>query len=249
LNLPYREEYIFNNDLQVEEEVKGKLKDKRKPNMEEMNLDTNNVDVDIMADEISKFNKGFKSKENALGFNPEYFGIKEKKQLNMNSQFFPGEVDMRKPQTNNDDDISPEKLAKMKKFYQVGFKGLDTNENTKKEMQISKDKKRVLIKKQENLGKIVEIDEDDALDIDIANKNFFNNDNDEDFEEDEKEKETTLKRRNKKNKFQDNMDKYKEFVSSTEHLNSESQLKSSKRETKQKNFLGPIPLKKKEGKK
>ena len=249
MNLPYREEYIFNNDLQVEEEVKGKLKDKRKPNMEEMNLDTNNVDVDIMADEISKFNKGFKSKENALGFNPEYFGIKEKKQLNMNSQFFPGEVDMRKPQTNNDDDISPEKLAKMKKFYQVGFKGLDTNENTKKEMQISKDKKRVLIKKQENLGKIVEIDEDDALDIDIANKNFFNNDNDEDFEEDEKEKETTLKRRNKKNKFQDNMDKYKEFVSSTEHLNSESQLKSSKRETATKKFFGSNPPKKERGKK
>ena len=156
---------------------------------------------------------------------------------------------MRKPQTNNDDDISPEKLAKMKKFYQVGFKGLDTNENTKKEMQISKDKKRVLIKKQEKLGKIVEIDEDDALDIDIANKNFFNNDNDEDFEEDEKEKETTLKRRNKKNKFQDNMDKYKEFVSSTEHLNSESQLKSSKRETATKKFFGSNPPKKERGKK
>ena len=37
MNLPYRDEYIFNNDLNVEEEIKGKLNDKRNPNMPEMN--------------------------------------------------------------------------------------------------------------------------------------------------------------------------------------------------------------------
>ena len=50
INMPYRDEYIFNNDLNLEDEIRGKLKDKRKPDMEEMNLDTNNLNVDIMAD-------------------------------------------------------------------------------------------------------------------------------------------------------------------------------------------------------
>ena len=240
MNLPYREEYLFNNDLKVEEEAKGKLRDKRKPNMEEMNLDTNNLNVGIMADEISKFNKGFKSKENALGFTPEYFGIKNQKQLDPNSKFFPGEVDMRKHVT-NDDEITPEKLEKFSKFYHVGFKGLDIKEKNKKEMKLSKDKKRILVKKKENLGKIVEIDEDDAFENDAAKNTFF-----QDEEEDEKEKETTLNRRNKKNTFREQMDKYKDFVSTSEHLESESQLKSSKRETATKKFFGSNPPPKKE---
>ena len=117
--------------------------------MPEMNLDTNNVDVDIMADEIAKYNKGFKSKENALNFNPDYFGIKNKKQVNFNTKFFPGEVDVRK-HPDLDDEISPEKLEKMKNFYNVGFKGLDSAENTQKEMQLSKDKKHILVKKKKD---------------------------------------------------------------------------------------------------
>ena len=147
LNLPYRDEFIFNNDLQIGEDIKGKMKDKRKPNMEEMNLDTNNLDIGIMADEIAKYNKGFKGKENSLGFTPEYFGIKEKINQKTNSKFFPGEFDFRKKSPNPNEEISPERLEKMKNFYQVGFKGLDFNENTKKEMQLSKDKKKDYNKK------------------------------------------------------------------------------------------------------
>ena len=238
MNLPYREDYIFNNDLKMGEEVKGKLKDKRKPNNEEMNLDTNNVDIDIMADEISKYNKGFKSKENALGFTPEYFGIKTKKIVPINSRYFPGEVDVRK-RPDNDDEISPEKLDKLKKFYHVGFKGLNPNENIKKEMQISKDKKRILVKKQENLGKIEELDEDDANDIDIARNDFFDDNED---DEDIKEKETTIK--GKTRNFKDNMNKYRDFVSTSDHVDTESNLKSSKRETATKKFFGSNPPKK-----
>ena len=241
MNLPYRDEYIFNNDLQMEQEIKGKLKDKRKPNMEEMNLDTNNVDIGIMADNIASYNKGFKSKENALGFTPEYFGIKEKKQIKMNSRYFPGEVDVRN-HPDMDDEISPERLEKMKKFYQVGFKGLNPNELNQKEMQISKDKKRIMIKKQQKLGKIIEQDEDDALDFDVGKKDFFKDSEEDDMEEDQKEKETTInkKTRNRKSK----LDQYHDFVSSNEQLESEANLKSSKRTTNTKKFFGLNPPKK-----
>ena len=237
MNLPYRDEYIFNNDINVQEDVKGKLRDKRNPNMEEMNLDTNNVNIGIMADEISKYNKGFKTKENALGFNPEYFGIKNQKQFDPNSKFFPGEIDMRKHITNTDE-ISPEKLEKYNKFYNVGFKGLNQNEKIEKEMQISKDKKRILIKKKENLKQIEELDEDEDYDINFAKNTFFKD------EEDQKEKETTLKKRNKKNNYDEQIDKYKDFVSSSEALDTESNLKSSKRETSTKKFFSSNPPKK-----
>ena len=241
MNLPYRDEYIFNNDLQMEQEIKGKLKDKRKPNMEEMNLDTNNVDIGIMADNIAKYNKGFKSKENALGFTPEYFGIKEKKQIKMNSRYFPGEVDIRTHPDMNDE-ISPERLEKMKKFYQVGFKGLSPNELNQKEMQLSKDKRRILIKKQEKLGKIIEQDEDDALDYDPRKNDFFNSE-DENDSEDQKEKETTLNKRATRNR-KSNLDQYRDFVSTSEQLNTEDNLKSSKRATNTKKFFGSNPPKK-----
>jgi len=240
MNLPYRDEYIFNNDLQVEDEIRGKLKDKRKPNMEEMNLDTNNLNVGIMADNIANYNKGYKGKENVLGFTPEYFGIKDKKKVNVNSRFFPGETDIRNTQL-NDDDISPERLEKYKNFYDVGFKGLDSKENIQKEMQISKDKKRIQIKKKEKLGKIVEIDEDDALDMDVEKNDFFK-----DEEEDPKEKETALNRnrRNTRNTYKSDLEKYRDFVSTSEPLESESNLKSSKRETATKKFFGSNPPKK-----
>ena len=211
--------------------------------MEEMNLDTNNVNIGIMADEITKYNKGYKGKENALGFNPEYFGIKDKKKLNVNTKFFPDSVEFRTHQT-IDDEISPEKLEKLNKFYNVGFKGLDSRENIPKEMKISKDKKRILIKKSENLGKIKELDEDDAMDVDIAQNNFFKGDSED--EEDIKEKETTLKRktRNKKNDFKETMDQYRDFTSTSEALNSETNKRSSKRGTTTKKFFGQNPPKK-----
>ena len=240
INLPYRDEYIFNNDLQIEEEIQGKFKDKRKPNNEEMNLDTNNIDISIMADEISKYNKGFKSKENALGFTPEYFGIKPKKAQIVNSKYFPGEVDVRK-RPDNDDEISPEKFEKMKNFYNVGFKGLSSKENAQKEMQLSKDKRKILIKKKENLRKIEEIDEDEN-DIEIADKDFFNEEEDEYDDGSEKEKETTLHRRTRN--FKGNMSKYRDFVSTSEQYDTESNLKSSKRETATKKFFGSNPPKK-----
>ena len=239
INMPYRDEYIFNNDLDIEEEIKGKLKDKRKPDMEEMNLDTNNLDVGIMADEIARYNKGYKNDDNALNFNPKYFGIKEKPKSNFNSKYFPGEVDLRK-NINTDDEIDPERFEKMKKFYHVGFKGLDQKELKKKEMKMNKDRKKIVVSNQE-LDKISEIEDDENYDGPVKN-NFFRQDDDED------EKETNIYRKTRNKKFKDNMNKYKDYVSSTgEHLESDSNLKGSKRETKTKKFFGSNPPRRGEG--
>ena len=236
INMPYRDEYIFNNDLQMEEEIKGKLKEKRKADMEEMNLDTNNVNVGIMADEITRYNKGYMSKDNALGFDPKYFGIKEKPKTIVNSKYFPGEVDVRK-KPDNGDEISSERLDKMKKFYQVGFKGLDSKENKKKEMQINADKKRIVIGKKDVLDDISEIEEEDF--DGPFKKNFYRNDEDED------EKETKIYKKSRQKKYNDNLNKYKDFVSSTgDHLESDSNLKTSKRGTKTTKFFGSNPPKK-----
>ena len=121
LNLPYRDEFIFNNDLQIGEEIKGKMKDKRKPNMEEMNLDTNNIDIDIMADELGKYHKGFKSKENALDFNPEFFGIKAKEKFEVNTKFFNKEENNLNS-INDTEEIPQEKLKKIKKKLMIIMK-------------------------------------------------------------------------------------------------------------------------------
>ena len=238
INMPYRDEYIFNNDLNLEEEIRGKLKDKRKPDMEEMNLDVNDLNVGIMADEITRYNKGYSNKDNALGFNPKYFGLKPKIDIKVNSKYFPGEIDVRR-NTNNDDEISPERLDKMKRFYQVGFKGLDKSENKKKEMAINDDKKKIVVRKKHQLDDISEIEEEENFEGPYKGK-FFGNDD----EEDEKEKETTIFKKSRQKKFNDNMNKYKDFVSTTtEPLDSESQLKGTKRETKTKKFFGSNPPK------
>ena len=240
INMPYRDEYIFNNDLNMEEEIKGRLKDKRKPDMEEMNLDTNNLNVGIMADQITRYNKGYSNKDNALGFDPKYFGIKEKPKTNVNSRYFPGEIDIRK-QPDNDDEISPERLHKIKKFYHVGFKGLDPKENKKKELKINDDKKKIVVRKKDFLDDISEIDEDNYEGP--YKNNFFNND-----DEDIKEKETAINKKSRQKKFSENKNKFKEFVSSTnENLDTDSNLKASKRETNAKKFFGSNPPRKGEG--
>ena len=238
INLPYRDEYIFSNDLKLQEEIRGKLKDKRKPNMEEMNLDTNNLNIDIMADEISKYNKGFKKreKENAIGFSPVYFGIKESEPRQINSKFFPGEVDIRKNISNNiNNEITPERFEKMKKFYQVGFKVLDSKENSKKEMQLSSDKKRIIVQKQTegNLSKILETVEDDDVEIYIGRNKFFKNEENKEFKKtrDENEK-----------KMENKISEYKEFISK-EPVDIHSQKTSSKRETAKKKFFNANPPK------
>jgi hypothetical protein len=247
INLPYRDEYIFNNDLNLNDEIRGHLKDKRKPDMEEMNLDTNNLNVNIMADEISKYNKGYKNENiNALGFNPRYFGIKDIPKKDVNSKFFPGETDLRKKNDNNDDDISPEQLAKMKKFYQVGFKGLDFSEKIKKEMKINDDKKKIIIKKREDdLDEISEVEEENIYDGPF-NTNFFKNEDD----EDEKEKETTIYKKSKKKKFAENLKQYQNYVNFSEPPDTDAPLRSSRssrREISSKKFFVHNPPKK-EGK-
>ena len=133
------------------------------------------------------------------------------------------------------------KQKNLKNFYNVGFKGLSSKENAQKEMQLSKDKRKILIKKKENLRKIEEIDEDEN-DIEIADKDFFNGEEDEYDDESEKEKETTLHRRTRN--FKGNMSKYRDFVSTSEQYDTESNLKSSKRETATKKFFGSNPPKK-----
>ena len=73
-----------------------------------------------------------------------------------------------------------------------------------------------MIKKQQKLGKIIEQDEDDALDFDVGKKDFFKDSEEDDMEEDQKEKETTInkKTRNRKSK----LDQYHDFVSSNEQF-------------------------------
>ena len=240
LNLPYRDEYLFNNDLYLKDEVAGKMKEKRKPNMEEMNLDINNVDIGIMADEIGKHKKGFIRKENnALDFNPEFFGIKKKENFIVSTKFFNDEEN-NNHKIINSEEISPERFEKAKKFYhEVGFKGLSEKENSKKEMQLSKDKKRIIINKKVDLEKISEKDEG-PFEIDLNEQDFFNKEI-----EDQKEDIKTNLTKNMKNK--NKMNKYKEFIATSEtmeNLDSESQLKSSKRETSKKKFFGSNPPKK-----
>ena len=236
INMPYRDEYIFNNDLNLDNEIKGKLKDKRKPDNEEMNLDVNNLNVGIMADEITRYNKGYKSQDNVFNFNPNYFGIKEKPKINKNTGFFPGEVDVRK-KTNNDDEISPERLDKMKRFYQVGFKGLDQKENTRKEMKLNDEKKRIVVSKKDFLDDISELEEEENFEGPYK-KDFFK-DNDE-----EDEKETKIFKKSRKKKFEENMNKFRDFMSSSERFDTESNLKGSKRETAKKKFFGSNPPRK-----
>ena len=241
INIPYRNEYIFNNDLKLLEETKGKLRKKRKPDMEEMNLDTNNINIGIMADEITKYNKGYKDMDqNALGFNPHYFGIKEIPKTKINTKFFPGEIDLKKKSDN--EEITPEHLEKIKDFYQVGFKGLNYKETIKKEMKLNEDKKKIIIGKKEELDEISEIEEEELYEGPFNSK-YFRGDN----INDEKEKETTIFKKSKKKKFADNMKQYKNFINFSEVPDTESQLKSSrnsKRESSTKKFFLQNPPKK-----
>ena len=212
--------------------------------MEEMNLDTNNVNIGIMADEITKYNKGFKNKENALDFNPEFFGIKEKEKFVLNSKFFNDEVNHNN--NNEGDEISPEKLKKMRKFYQVGFKGLSSKENTKKEMQLSKDKKKIIINKKKELEEISEKEEEGPFEMEPYEKDFFTKEKEDDKEEivtQITKKQKKKIKNNKSNKFNE----YKDYVKTSENIDyvdTESQLKSSKRETAKKKFFSPNPPKK-----
>jgi hypothetical protein len=237
INMPYRDEYIFNNDLNLEDEIRGKLKDKRKPDMEEMNLDTNNLNVGIVADAVTRYNKGYKNQENALNFNPNFYGIKDKPKSNKNTKFFPGEVDVKR-KIDNDDEISPERLDKMKKFYQVGFKGLESKEGNKKEMKLNENKKRIVVGKSDFLDEILEEEDFEGP----YKKDFFKKNDDE-----EDEKETNVFKNERKKKFNEGMKKFKDFVSNSERFDSESNLKSSRRETAKKKFFGSNPPRKGEG--
>ena len=107
-------------------------------------------------------------------------------------------------------------------------------------MKMNKDRKKIVVSNQE-LDKISEIEDDENYDGPVKN-NFFRQDDDED------EKETNIYRKTRNKKFKDNMNKYKDYVSSTgEHLESDSNLKGSKRETKTKKFFGSNPPRRGEG--
>ena len=189
--------------------------------MEEMNLDTNILNVGIMADEISKFNKGYKRKENKIGFSPIYFGLKEGKNPQINTKFFPGQIDIRKTDYNDKEGPS-EKLDKIKPFYQDG---------------LSRDKKRLLMQKHDNLSKIVETKEDDDLEVYKGRNKFFN-------KEQNGEMCKTNDRNIKNNKKPENkISEYKDYLNS-EQVELESQIKSEKRETTTNKFFNANPPKK-----
>ena len=134
--------------------------------------------------------------------------------------------------------MSPEKLKKMKKFYQVGFKGLASKENTKKEIQLSKDKKRIIINRKHELEKISE-KEEGPFEPEPYEKDFFTKEI-----EDDKEIVTVATKKLKKNI--NRKKEYNDFLhakETMEHIESESQLKSSKRETAKNKFFKPNPPK------
>ena len=241
MNLPYRDEYVFDSDLILTHDIKDRLKGKRKPNMEEMNLDINNLDINIMADEITKYNKNLKNQDiiNNKNVNSNFFNTKEPKNKDIIPNFFRKENELP-PNINIDNEISPEKIAKMKKFYQVGFKGLDSKENIKKEISLSSDKKRIVVNKKDNLDKIDEINEEEEIEIGDKGLNFF----DKESEEDSQEKKTGLKKIINKKKFGKNINKYQDFISSNEDIDSKSKLRDSDRETATKKFFSPNPPKK-----
>ena len=244
MNLPYREEYVFDSDLLLEDNIKTKLTGKRKPNMEEMNLDINNLNIDIMADEIIKYNKGFKTKENNIfNFNPNYFGIKEINTKKINLNFFPKNNDIF-PKIHDDNEISSQKLAKLKKFYQVGFKGLDKKENIKKDIKLSTDKTRIVINKKQNLDQILELNEEqEENDLDIEfkiNQNFF----DKKSEIDNQDKKADIKKITHKKKISKNLTKYQDYISSNSDIDSKSKLRNSNRSSFTNKFFNSNPPKK-----
>ena len=247
MNLPYKDEYLFDTDILIKEDIKSKLTGKRKPNIEEMNLDINNLNIGIMADEISKYKRGFKSKEikNTFNYNTNYFGIKDDNKKNINKKYFSENNDVPFDIIDkNDDDITPEQFNKMKNFYQAGFKGLDKNEMNKKEIQLSDDNKNVIvINKKQNLDKIMEINEDEDEeedDIEIKAVNFFDKKND----IDNIEQETNIRKLGNKKKIAKNLSKYKDYLSSNDDIDSTSKLRDSKRETTKTKFFNSNPPRK-----
>jgi len=80
-------------------------------------------------------------------------------------------------------------------------------------------------------------------------KDFFNKV--EEDESDKEEKSTTFKKNSKKRKYNKQIEKYKNYIITNEasdRLDTESQLKSSKRETATKKFFKPNPPKNKNNK-
>ena len=121
----------------------------------------------------------------------------------------------------------------MKKYYRVGFKGLDPKEKNQKEMKLNKDKKRIIVgKKETDLMEISEKDEDN-FNEEVKN-DFFKGGKEQD------EIETTYKKSTKKKMIND----YKEFVSNTERADSEAALnRGSRRQTSSDKFFGAPPKK------
>ena len=240
INLPYRGDYIFNADLLMDEYTKSKLKLRRQQNFENMNLDINNINVEVMADEITKSDVGIKTNENNSKFNPNFFGLKDIVGKNINNKFFKKDNDIPSNIKEYNDELKPEILNKMKKFYQVGFKGLDNKEKIQKELKLSQDKRSIKINKKE-LDEISEIsDEEEDNDIRNNQANFFENDSDKSSQE----KETKIMRLTNKKKFNPNLKKYQNYISNEEDIDSKSRLRDSNRETTTKNFFNPNPPKK-----
>ena len=250
MNLPYKNEYLFDNELLITEDIKSKMAGKRKPNIEEMHLDVNNLNIGIMADEVAKYKSGFKSKEivSTFNYNPNYFEGKDTNKKIINKKFFPKNNEI--PPTifsENDEGIPIQKFQKMKKFYQVGFKGLNVNENNEKEMQLSDDKKNIIvINKKQKLDKIMEINEEneDEDDIEIKAVNFFDKKSSDIDIDSNKDKETTIKKTINKKKIPKNLTKYQDYISSNEDMDSKSKLRDSKRETAKTKFFNLNPPKK-----
>jgi hypothetical protein len=105
-------------------------------------------------------------------------------------------------------------------------------------MKLNENKKRIVVGKSDFLDEILEEEDFEGP----YKKDFFKKNDDE-----EDEKETNVFKNERKKKFNEGMKKFKDFVSNSERYDSESNLKSSRRETAKKKFFGSNPPRKGEG--
>ena len=147
VNLPYRDSYIFSDDLNLPPEIEQKLKSdkKRNPDNYEQNIDINNVDVMVMADEIAKYGRNYE--ENKIdNKQQDFFRSMEKRGTDVDnkSPFYKNEeledikeeseIGRKLKNIHFSKEDRAKKIKRLNKFFQVGFKGTDTIELTKQEI-------------------------------------------------------------------------------------------------------------------
>ena len=151
INLPYRDSYEFEDNLQLSPEIRQRLQSnkKRNPDLFENNIDINNVDVMIMADKLTKYGKTYQENQNSIGNQNDFFNKMTEKGTESNTQanFFRANTDGADYEDDTksgdvlqlDREDPKKKNKRLNKFFQVGFTGVDRIEKFKKEIKVNED--------------------------------------------------------------------------------------------------------------